>query len=688
MRKHLFYTFLCIAFSINVNAQVDLDIEDFAEGLSLPLDIVHNGSDLLFVVEKNGTIAIIEPDGRVMGPRFIDISDRVDASESEKGLLGLAFHPDFENNGEFYVNYTDARGLTVISRFTTMPGQPLVGDPDSEEKILQYVQPFANHNGGDMAFGPDGYLYIASGDGGSANDPFDNSQTGTNLLGKLLRIDVNDTATYQIPADNPFVGDLSVNDEIWALGLRNPWRFSFDRQTGDLWIGDVGQGSWEEINFQPASSPGGENYGWRCYEGNHAFNTSGCQSAENYDFPIFEYPNNRFNFGCSITGGYVYRGSEYPTLQGLYIYADFCSGRIWALNPADTTNVEVGNFADNQFVGFGENAQGDLFLAAIGQGKIYKIIAPCNLQITTMSTDETCPGSNDGTASITLSDTISNYNILWSNGDTTLTVDSLEPGTYTVNIIGGTCDIEETIFIEPSDLQTSCLIDTIFDQVYCEGDTILLRSCEAPQGYIYEWSQFDAVIAQTIDPVLYVTESGTYSVAFMGDCPLGASDEVEITFTMLPDQADIMRTMDTLWVDLIADTYRWYLNDTFLIETVDPYILIQENGDYTVEGVNAGLCTGPLSEVFSVISTQTGTTGIAGLQIFPNPTGRWLNIELTEFQNTDISIYSGAGQLLRIEQLTSVRGQIDLADIPDGVLFIKIEGPQGSQTNRILKLVK
>ena len=345
-------------------------------------------------------IRVVDPGGHVLQEAFLDISSRVNATRSEEGLLGLAFHPDFENNGEFYVNYTDFRDLTVISRFKVFAGEPFRADPDSEEQILKFSQPFNNHNGGDLAFGPDGYLYIASGDGGSANDPFNNGQTGTTLLGKILRIDVNDTIKYRIPVDNPFIGNAGVLDEIWALGLRNPWRISFDRHTGDFWMGDVGQDTWEEINYQPAASPGGHNYGWRCYEGNHEFMTGSCQPASSYDFPIFEYNNNKTQAGCSITGGYVYRGSDYPEMQGWYLYSDYCSGKFWALWPEDTTNISLGDFGNNQFATFGEDDDGELYAAAIQAGTIYKIGVVCELEYNLSKTDQQCPDQADGSLQI------------------------------------------------------------------------------------------------------------------------------------------------------------------------------------------------------------------------------------------------------------------------------------------------
>ena len=246
----------------------------------------------------------------------------------KRGLLGLAFHPDYENNGYFYLNYTGSGGDTRVSRFS-VSSDPDVADANSEVVLFIQDQPEANHNGGNLEFGPDGYLYIGLGDGGGFDDLDNNAQDTSQLLGKMLRIDVDNGNPYGIPDDNPFIGPDGIPDEIWAIGLRNPWRYSFDALTGDLWIADVGQNIWEEINKQPASSAGGENYGWRCYEGDVSFNTSGCAPIENYVFPVYDYSH--ANNNCSVTGGFVYRGNEMPEHYGKYFFCDYCSGTFWTL---------------------------------------------------------------------------------------------------------------------------------------------------------------------------------------------------------------------------------------------------------------------------------------------------------------------------------------------------------------------
>jgi glucose/arabinose dehydrogenase len=271
----------------------------------------------------------------------------------------MAFHPNFAENGLFFVNYTDSNGDTQVVRYSVSANDPNQADPSSAVTILSAQQPFWNHNGGHLAFGPDGYLYIGLGDGGSAGDPQGNGQNPRALLGKMLRIDVNGDAPYSVPEDNPFVNDPNYAPEIWALGFRNPWRYSFDRATGDLYIADVGQDEWEEVNFQPANSPGGENYGWNIYEGSHPY--SGQTATENLVMPIAEYNHSQ---GISISGGYVYRGEAIPDLQGVYLYGDWGSGRIWTAYRDENGAWQATQFMEtgSAISSFGEDEQGELYL--------------------------------------------------------------------------------------------------------------------------------------------------------------------------------------------------------------------------------------------------------------------------------------------------------------------------------------
>ncbi len=366
-------------------------------GLSQPLQVTHagDGSGRLFIVEKNGRIKVFN--NFVYQGVFLDISAKVSTS-SEQGLLSVVFPPGYGSSGRFYINYTNLAGDTVIARYQ-VSANVNQADAASEEILLNIDQPFTNHNGGQMAFGPDGYLYIGMGDGGSGGDPDNRAQNPADLLGKILRIDVEPAGTasppptgsnlifmpvlyrpglsepYRIPLDNPFINTPGFRPEIWATGLRNPWRFSFDRSTGDLYIADVGQNEWEEVNFQSNTSSGGENYGWRILEGNHCYNpSSGCVAPSSYVAPVLEYAHgaNDIN-GCSVTGGFVYRGINYPTMQGVYLYGDFCSGKIWGAAFESSWSSSQLLTAPFMISTFGEDESGELYIAGYNNGTIYRI---------------------------------------------------------------------------------------------------------------------------------------------------------------------------------------------------------------------------------------------------------------------------------------------------------------------------
>ncbi len=342
--------------------------QPIVSGLTLPVDLKTTPADpqAFYVIEKPGRIQRIE-NGQIAPYPFLDLTDRVGSKGSEQGLLGFDFDPNYASNGFFYVNYTDLSGNTVISRFSRMPLDQTQADPASEEVLIRVDQPYPNHNGGGVEFGPDGYLYLSLGDGGSGGDPLGAGQNLNTLLGKLLRIDVSTGRGYAAPVDNPF----TKSAEIWAYGLRNPWRFSFDRQTGDLYLPDVGQNQWEEVNFQPAGSPGGVNYGWNFREGAHAYQGTPPADLELTD-PVFEY---RHGPHCSITGGYVYRGSELPELSGVYIFGDYCSGTVWGLlqTPEGWMSAELWQ-TGLPISAFGQDEAGELYLLDIGGGRVFRLV--------------------------------------------------------------------------------------------------------------------------------------------------------------------------------------------------------------------------------------------------------------------------------------------------------------------------
>lgn len=353
-------------------ADLRLEVRQLAENLAQPLAIAHAGDTRLFVVLQAGRIVIWDGTA-VLSTPFLDIRVLI-KSGGEQGLLGLAFHPRYRDNGFFYVNYTDLNGNTVIARYRVSSTEPNRADPSSAQIVLQIAQPFANHNGGQLLFGPDGYLYIGMGDGGSGGDPGNRAQNLNELLGKMLRIDVDGGTPYAIPPSNPFRNQAGARGEIWAYGLRNPWRFTFDRENGDLWIADVGQNLWEEVDLQRATSVGGENYGWRRMEGTHCFNPStNCNVGGALVLPVLEYSHNDDN--CSVTGGYRYHGTKYPRLRGMYLYADYCTGKIWgATENGSQWFTRVLLDTNSAIATFGEDVAGELYLADVGNGRLYAIV--------------------------------------------------------------------------------------------------------------------------------------------------------------------------------------------------------------------------------------------------------------------------------------------------------------------------
>jgi glucose/arabinose dehydrogenase len=367
--------------TVSADAPPPVRLEELARGLKQPVFLAHDGTPRRFIVEQAGTIRLIDADGTLVKQPYLDIVKRVN-SGGECGLLSVAFHPKFAQNGFLYVDYTakPRRQLqTIISRFTAEKDSARV-DPSTEVVLLTIDQPYPNHNGGQLQFGRDGMLYIGMGDGGSANDPQGNGQNTNVLLGKILRIDVNTKTGYGVPKDNPFVGKEGYRPEIWTLGMRNPWRFTFDRATGDCYCGDIGQNLYEEIDLIRK----GGNYGWRLREAMHAF--QGGEMRKDFVDPIAEYGRDK---GQSVTGGYVYRGKQFPQLVGWYLYADYASGRFWGLKQKGgkvIANVELDiTYRDAagrerpplnrvQASSFGEDADGELYVCDYN-GAIYRVVA-------------------------------------------------------------------------------------------------------------------------------------------------------------------------------------------------------------------------------------------------------------------------------------------------------------------------
>ena len=371
-----------------------LEAKLIADDFEKPLYITNypNDNEMLLVLEQEGIIKIVE-NNKITKNYFLDISDRVHQPlypADEMGMLGIAFEPNFNENHFFYVHYVNKDSYSIISRLKV---NEKLGDPKSEEILIKLKQPYPNHNGGSIEFGPDGYLYIGFGDGGSSGDPENRAQNLSNLFGKILRIDINTEKGYKAPADNPFYNLDTAKKEIWSYGLRNPWRFTFDKKTDDMYIGDVGQWDWEEINYQSSDNKGGLNFGWNILEGNHCYKEHKLCESKNLTFPIFEYPHDA-NYlktligwaqkdvnGCSVTGGYVYRGKNKPELYGRYFFGDYCTGKVWSIKK-DDPDLDIKEHTDEllkamnkkQFYlsSFGEDEEGELYLIDYS-GVLYSI---------------------------------------------------------------------------------------------------------------------------------------------------------------------------------------------------------------------------------------------------------------------------------------------------------------------------
>lgn len=358
--------------SAGVTAQ-EVVLQPLVAGLDQPVALTQAGDPRLFITQQTGTVRIYDALGLRSTP-FLDIRSIV-LSGGERGLLSVAFHPLYRQNGFLFVDYTNLHGDIVIARYKVSASDPDLADVSSGTILLTIAHPdFANHNGGQLQFGPDGFLYIGVGDGGSAGDPNNHGQDISQLLGKLLRIDVDHGSPYAIPSSNPFAQRTGARGEIWAYGLRNPWRFSFDRENGDLWIGDVGQDAYEEVDLQPAASAGGQDYGWRKMEGFHCYDPATNCADPSFTMPVLEYPHTEG--ACSISGGYRYRGSQIPSLRGAYLYGDYCNGTIWSAVPSGAVWTSTRLFTTTiQISSFGQDVSGELYVLDVAEGVVYRIVS-------------------------------------------------------------------------------------------------------------------------------------------------------------------------------------------------------------------------------------------------------------------------------------------------------------------------
>ncbi len=690
--NRVFFWVTLLSLNLSLQAQEAIRLNLVTRGLSIPVYLTHAGDDRLFVIEKQGRIRIIR-NGILSATPYLNIVSKVNSRGNEQGLLGLAFHPDYKKNGLFYVNYSaQGAGNTIVAEYKVRPNDSERADSLSERILLNIPQPFTNHNGGCMHFGMDGYLYIGMGDGGSGGDPQNLSQNPRSLLGKMLRIDVDTSSSYRIPDSNPYKSSATYLPEIWASGLRNPWRFSFDRLTGDMWIGDVGQGEWEEIDFQSGDSKGGENYGWRCYEGNAAYNTAGCSPRNTYDFPIYDYRSDDAQLGCSVTGGYVYREKPESYLYGTYIYGDYCSGYIWGMTRDSSgmvTNRTLIRTGRNQVSSFGEDFSGALYVVAIAEGAVYRISDTCQLRVQQAVWNPSCSSKEDGVIELISNATESSYS--WSTGDTSSRLEGLGAGAYTVTVTSGSCRVVQNFNLVNPPVKTACIVPVLRSEI-CESDSLLLQACPDSAASLYFWYRDSILISGITESKIYLREPGRYSLRFEDSlgCLSESSAEVDLIVNPIPDKPSIIRSGDSLLTIAGFQLYRWYRDGQLVSEGPENFYLLDVKGSYELVVSDSNGCESLRSDPFLAVPSSTEQTRKNQLEIYPNPGSGIFSIEGLDHMQPpfQLKLSTAAGELVlskTIDDILALR-RLDLGFLPRGTYLLTISVRQ-QEMNPVL-LVK
>jgi glucose/arabinose dehydrogenase len=530
VRTSIILSIACLFSQLNLFAQISLDT--FCIGFTKPVDIANCGDSRLFIAEQPGRIFMCDSTGVKNPVPFLNYATHVNSTGLEKGLLSMVFAPDYLTSGCFYVYYTPITGgVSRISRFR-VSSNPNLADTMSEQIIIDIPQPVGSHYGGDMSFGKDGYLYISLGDGGGEGDPSNHAQDTALWLGKFLRMDVSDTslAGYSIPPDNPFLSG-PYRSEVWSVGFRNPWRWSFDRLTHDMWIGDVGQGQREEIDFQPAGSMGGENYGWRCMEGSLVYNAATCNAAITYIPPAYEYPHTS---GCSVTGGFVYRGSSYHSMFGKYFYGDWCNTSIHYLVRSDSgtvTETNLGNLGAGGVIAFGEDRWGDLYTSNYS-GSVFKFVDTSAHHVAFISSEDTIHLC--GQSSYMLNTPPGpGFHYAWYRNGIVLPGDSAgititQSGNYYVNVFNASAELQtsDTVYISFDVLPVVAINNP--DTVYCTSQTDVLIHVSPAGGTL--WIDLAIDTTFVLHPALLDTgmHTITYSYTDSNGCSNSVSQNISI----------------------------------------------------------------------------------------------------------------------------------------------------------------
>lgn len=691
-----FYTFFLLLNGICLFAQNTIQLSQFAMGFTKPLFVTHANDSRVFVVEQDGKIWFTDSLGVKYPTPFLDIDSLVKSTGNEQGLLGLAFHPDYQTNGYFFINYIkdgigNAKDTSMLARYKVSSTNPNVADYSSRQTLLKIMQPYSNHNGGCLHFGLDGYLYMGMGDGGSAGDPQNYAQNDLSLLGKMLRLDV-DVFPYAIPASNPYVGSSSILNEIWSKGLRNPWRYSFDRKTGDMWIGDVGQNVWEEIDYQAGTSIGGENYGWRCYEANVTYNTSAnCPASSTLTFPAHQYQH-ATNGACSLTGGYVYRGNTYPTLEGQYLYCDYCSGEFWSIVPNTVsggwTNTPAGTFSVYNYSSFGEDKYGNLYVTGLSDGKVYKVKPNCSLHVTATSINASC-GQNNGSAQAIVTGGTAPYTYSWDNGNTTSSITNMGANVYDVTVTDAAgCVMNVMTYIGQT---ASYTVNEFITNVACKGDSsgvIDLNTTGGAFPFAYSWSTADTTIAITNQP------AGNYSVTVTDANGCVVNETYTITE---PSNALAINASPVNLTQVAANasggtppyTYSW--NTGEITDSING-LCIGTSVMYWVQVTDANGCVS-IDSVSCIITGINPAFGNA-LQSFslsPNPTENVLKVSasFTSSQEIQLRISDILGKTYvstHYQNVTQIEEQIEVKNYPAGIYLVSLIGKEGYVYKKWVKL--
>jgi glucose/arabinose dehydrogenase len=705
MNKNLLSAISALLLSFSAFAQIPvLSLTEVGNGFTRVTTLANCGDDRLFILEKNGVIKFIRPYVGPASTTFMDINSKVinpSGASDERGLLGIAFDPNYANNGRFYVNYINNSGNTVIAKYTVTAGNPNTGNVNSEEIILTITQPFSNHNGGCIQFGKDGFLYIGMGDGGSGGDPGNRAQNPQDLLGKMLRIDVSGPTGYTIPASNPFVspGD-GVLDEIWALGLRNPWRWSFDNLTGDMWIADVGQELFEEVNFQSFSSEGGENYGWRRFEANNVFNsgTTITVNPNNVVFPVFNYGHTASN-GCSITGGYVYRGFLNNSVYGRYFTTDYCSGRIWTVFPNGSggfTSNNHGQFISFQYTTFGLDMYGEQYIAEQG-GRISRISVNSDNPTALLSANGSlsiCPGENVRLSTgyhPNLSYTWYKNDVVIANADSNI-FEATEAGNYYVQVTSANgSDTSEVLTVNLAVIP-EVTASSSFSQL-CDDAAFAVPLNGSPEGGVFSGT---GVVENNFDP--FPLTAGTYSLTYSFTTADGCvAPPVDFSIIINPLPTVTISGLDTAYCTTATATALVFtpeggtLSGTGQIGIVNNefnpaisgegtfnlnYTFADENGC-----VNVASATTLVESCMSIIDASA-----VNLSILPNPSTGIFNVQFEKEMAFDrVEVIDATGKLyFTLQNFNGTNLMIDLNDQAKGIYILKMMASNRETTQKLI----